>query len=100
VKIGFSKKQMDWCEENAAEMWQFFAGNDLLFSKNMNEKQKYIGEAPFSQGMPEESPGRAAIWVGWQIVKKYMRNNPEVTVLQLLNDMNSYDILRKSNYSP
>lgn len=100
VKIGFSTEQIKWCEKNAAEMWQFFAGEDLLFSKSMNDKQKYIGEAPFSQGMPEESPGRAAIWVGWQIVKQYMRNNPEVTIQQLFNDVNSYEILRKSNYSP
>lgn len=100
VKIGFSAEQIAWCKDNEEEIWKFFAGEELLFSKRIQDKQKYIGEAPTSQGMPEESPGRTAVWVGWQIIKQYMRNNPDVTIHQLFADTASYEILRKSNYEP
>ncbi|MBK6732349.1 MAG: hypothetical protein IPG60_15810 [Bacteroidetes bacterium] len=100
VKIGFNKSQIEWCENNEADIWKFFAGEELLFSKRMQDKQQYIGEAPTTKGMPEESPGRVAIWMGWQIIRKYMHNNPNITIQQLFADTASYEILRKSNYSP
>lgn len=100
VKIGFSKPQLAWCAANESDIWKFFAGEELLFSKRKQDKQAYIGEAPTTRGMPPESPGRVAIWTGWQIIRNYMHNNPDITIHQLFADTNSYELLRKSKYSP
>ncbi|MBC8048125.1 MAG: hypothetical protein H7Y00_15105 [Fimbriimonadaceae bacterium] len=98
VKIGFTEKQITWCEENAEDTWKFLAGEDLLFSTSIQDKQRYLTEAPTSYNMPKESPGRTTIWVGWQIVREYMRKNPQLSLQELLNETDGLKILKESNY--
>ena len=39
--------------------------------------QTYIGEGPFTQGFSQEySPGNIGQWIGWQIIKKFVRKKP------------------------
>jgi uncharacterized protein YjaZ len=58
--------------------------------------------APFSKFYLEidnESPGRVGQWIGWQIVRSFMENNPQVTVQELLL-MDAKQIFEKSKYKP
>ena len=34
-----------------------------------------MNPAPYSKGMPRESPGQVAVWIGWNIVDEFMQNN-------------------------
>ena len=45
-----------------------------------------------------DSPGRIGVWIGWQIIKSYMKNN-DVT-LQKLMDTSPEIIYNKSKYKP
>ncbi|MFI5170746.1 MAG: hypothetical protein ACHQFW_00060 [Chitinophagales bacterium] len=100
LKIGFTNKQIEWCEQNEEEIWKFLAGQELLFSKRIDDIRRYSGEAPTSVGMPDESPGRAAVWTGWQIVRAYMRENENKTLMQLFNEEDALEILKNSGYRP
>ncbi len=100
IKMGYTEAQVQWCYDNEGEIWKFLAGEDLLFTKRMDDMRRYLGEAPNSQGMPEESPGRAAIWTGWQIIRAYMQENPDVSLQQLFYSMNAMDILKQADYGP
>ncbi|MBC8172425.1 MAG: hypothetical protein H7X71_00850 [Chitinophagales bacterium] len=100
VKIGFTQQQMDWCVQNEVEVWKFFAGEDLLFSKSLQDKQKYLGDASSTYHMPEESPGRVAVWVGWQIIREYMQKQKEITLQQLFAETDGLKILKESDYDP
>lgn len=99
-KIGFSKEQLLWCENNESNVWAFFIDKELLYSTDPSETIKYLGEAPFTTGFSKESPGRTGWWIGWQIVRSYMNNYPETTVLELMELDNNQDILTKSKYKP
>ena len=46
-----------------------------------------------------ESPGRIGQWMGWQIVRSFMENNPKVTVQQLIK-MDANSIFEQSKYKP
>jgi hypothetical protein len=61
--------------------------------------QKFIGDAPFTYAFGKESPGRAAVWLGWQIVKAYAENN-NLKVKTLMNENDYQKILNKSEYKP
>lgn len=100
IKMGYTEAQIAWCFDNDAEIWKFLAGEDLLFSKRTDDMRRYLGEAPNSMGMPEESPGRAAIWTGWQIVRAYMEENPETTLQELFFEMDAMRILKGADYDP
>ena len=73
---------------------------DPSFTKDFKQINKYCGEAPFSAGMPDDSPGRTGIWLGWKIVTAFMKNNKEITIEQLMMNNNAKQILNSSRYKP
>jgi hypothetical protein len=40
------------------------------------------------------------VWVGWQIVRKYMQENKDVTLQQLMAQKDAQYILNGSKYKP
>jgi hypothetical protein len=102
LKIGYTQNQLVWCDENEAGIWAYFLENDLLFESDYLKIQKYLAEAPFTPGIGEksESAPKLGIWTGWQIVKKYMDKNPEVSLQQLMLESDSQKILSLSKYKP
>ncbi len=100
-KMGYSPEQMLWCQDNEAYMWRYFVEREMLFSQEQKMISRFIAPAPFSKFYLEidnDSPGRVGVWLGWQIVRSYMKNNA-VSVDQLLK-MNEKEIFEKSKYKP
>ena len=64
--------------------------------------QKYLTEAPFTPGIGEknESAPKLGIYIGWQIVKKYMKKNEDVSLQDLMKNANYQEILTRSKYKP
>lgn len=100
LKISYTKEQWDWCNANEKAMWFFLIDNDLLYTKETQQIIKYMGESPFIQGFPEGSPGRVGHWLGWQVVKAFMENNPTVSLKELMKKDDAQKILNKSKYKP
>lgn len=102
LKIGYTKEQLQWCEDYKADTWVYFLQNELLFEADYMKIQKYLSEAPFTPGIGENSDSapKLGVWTGWQIVKEYMKRNPEVTIQQLMLEPDSQKILAGSKYKP
>lgn len=100
LKIGFRQQDLEWCKANEANMWIFLIDNKLLYNSNERDYYKLINDAPTTSGMPPESPGRAVIWTGWQIVRNFMAKNPNTTFEQLMNIKSGQKILEASQYKP
>lgn len=100
LKTGYTAEQLQWCEENEAGIWAFFIENKLLFNTSPSEYVKYINEGPTTSGFPKESPGKVGAWIGYRIVQQYMKKNPDITLLELLNEKDATAILEKSGYKP
>lgn len=100
--IGYTSKQLDWCINNEANIWGYFLQENLLYETDYLKIQKYLTEAPFTPGIGEqnESAPKLAVWTGWQIVKKYMDRNPDITLQQLMQNTDYQNILNKSGYKP
>jgi len=102
-KIGYTPKQMKWAVENEGNIWTYFVEQNYVFSDDRTLKTRFINVAPFSKfnnEIEQESPGRIGAWIGWQIIRKYLQENPEVTLQELLLDMDSQRILQASKYKP
>ena len=100
TKIGYTAKQIDWCNRNEKEVWTWLINNEKLFTTEYKEVRNFIGEAPFTVELSKESPGRIGVWVGWQIIKKYMDENPNITLDQLMKNNDFQLILNNSKYNP
>lgn len=100
-KIGYSTEQNKWCEENESYMWRYLLENELLYSNDSKLGNRFINPAPFSKFYLEidnESPGRVGTWIGWQMVRTFMKNN-DVSIDSMLK-MNAKELFEKSKYKP
>ncbi len=102
LKIGYTTQQMQWCQENEGGIWAYLLENELLFNSDYMKIQKYLAEAPFTPGIGENSDSapKIGIWTGWQIVRKYMKENPDVTLQQLMAEKDAQKILTEAKYKP
>jgi len=101
VKIGYSEEKYKWMLANETPVWKYFIEKKLLYSTDSKLYTRFVANAPFSKfyiDIDKESPGRVGVWLGWQIVRSYMKNN-NVTLHQLLQT-NAEDIFKKSKYKP
>lgn len=98
--IGYSLKQHEWCKDYEKDMWSYLIEHKLLFSSDLMDIKRFTEEAPFTSVLSQESPGRTGIWIGWQIVKSYMKQNPDVTLNDLMKNDNYQEILNLSKYNP
>ena len=61
-----------------------------------------MSDAPFSKFYLEidnESPGRVGAWIGWQIVRSYAENHPDVKLQDLLA-LDAKTLFEQSKYKP
>ena len=100
VKICYTEKQIKWAIKNERNVWAFIIENDLLYSTDYQSQTKLIKDGPFTTGLSRQSPARLGIWLGWQIVNDYMKNNPETTLQELFQLSDSQLLLHNSRYKP
>lgn len=97
--IGYTEKQMTDCYAHEAAIWNLFIKNDLLQNQDFNFIKNYIGESPKTQELGDASPGNIGAFVGWQIVKKFMKKNTSVSLTELMKTK-AETILEKTKYKP
>lgn len=98
--FGFTPDQVKFCRNNEDQMWSYLIEHDMLFSTDQFTIRKLIGEAPFTSFFTNESPGRAAIWIGFRIVESYMIKNPGTSLKDIMDEIDVQTILEKAKYSP
>jgi uncharacterized protein YjaZ len=99
--MGYTKEQLDWCYNNEAQMWRYFIDNKSLFDTDNKLNTRFLEPAPFSKFYLEidsESPGRTGAWIGWQIVRSFMKNN-NVTLQELFEE-EAKELFEQSKYKP
>jgi hypothetical protein len=100
LKMYYSPLQTKWCEDNEANIWSFIVDRKLLYSTNATMISKLCSDGPFTTVFSKESPSRTGQWIGWQIVRKFMKENKEVTLSELFKNQDAQDILTRSKYKP
>lgn len=100
LKVGYTQKQLDFCRNNEAKMWTYMAEHKMLFTTDRMSIKRFIDDAPYTASFSEESPGRTGAWLGWQIVRAYMKAHPEKKLPDLMNNQDFQGILNQSGYQP
>ena len=96
--FGLSAENLQRTYNSQQDIWAYFMTNKLLYEKNELKKQKYIGERPYTTEIGDKVPGGIAKWLGWRIVELYLKENPDVTLAELMKNGNSTLILQESGY--
>ncbi|MFB9863338.1 gliding motility lipoprotein GldB [Rufibacter immobilis] len=98
--IWYSGQELADVKYNEGKIWAHLVEKGLLYETSQFITRKYVGERPNVPEISARCPGRIATWVGWQIVRSYMENNPNVTLQQLMEEKDARKILDRSKYKP
>ena len=101
LRIGYSEPELEWSKANESEIWSYFVEKDLLFSTDTALSGRFIAPAPFSKfylELDSESPGMLGRYIGWQIVRSFMKKN-DVSLRELIA-MDGKELFEKSKYKP
>jgi hypothetical protein len=99
ILFAYSKKQVDWAEENFSKLWKWMVDEKLIFENNPSKIRPYFSEGPFTSAVSKECPPRIAEYLGYRIVKAYMEKNPE-TKFEALMYIPSKTIFNSSKFKP
>lgn len=98
--IQYTAEQMKDVYDNEKIIWTSLVQNETLFETDMLLKKKFLQERPNVPEIGEKCPGRIGTWVGWEIVRNYMLNHPEMTLQELMQKTNALEIFNESRYKP
>lgn len=95
---GYSGEDLRKTYNSQQAIWSYFIASKLLYEKSDLKKRKFVEERPFTTEIGEKVPGAIARWLGWRIVSKFMAENSDVTLVQLMDIDNAGRILQDSGY--
>lgn len=95
----YTDGQIDWCREQEQAMWKYLAEQKILFSTDRLTVRKFLDEAPFTRDFGNESPGKVGVWIGYRIIKSYVKATG-ASLEDLIRITTAKEILSASKYHP
>lgn len=99
VLIWYSSEEIEGAFNNQDIIWAHFLENELLFETNHMVKKKYIDPRPKTYDIGEKAPGRIGTWLGWQIVRKYAKEE-NATLQEVMSAESPRKIFNEAKYRP
>jgi hypothetical protein len=96
--MGYTPAEYRWCRQNEKTLWLLMIERKHLYTPDAATTARYFSAAP-STFIADDAPGNLGVWIGRQIVTKYM-DKTHVSPENLMNDGDYREILRKSKYRP
>lgn len=95
----YSKGQMEWMKKNTANVWSWILQNRMLYTSDLSVIRNLIDDAPKTNAFGEDSAPRATSYIGWQIVRSYMKKE-NASLHDLFEETDSRKILDLSGWRP
>lgn len=96
--IAIPAHKLTQSENSQKVIWAHFIDQKLLYEKSDFKKPKYLDERPATMEISPDCPGMIGRWLGWKIVKEYLKNNPKQDLKSLMNEEKAQKIFEMSNY--
>lgn len=97
---GFTQEQMNFCLQHERDMWMHLAEQKKIYNSEPFMIKQFTEPSPFTKEFGQDSPGRAAVWIGYRIVVSYMNSQNDISIEQLMKEGNYLNILNLSKYNP
>ncbi len=96
--IGYSDEDLRRTYNSQTDIWAYFISSKLLYEKSDLKRRKFVDDRPFTTEIGNKVPGAIGRWVGWRIINRFLAENPDVTLPQLMQIDNAGRILQESGY--
>ena len=98
VALGYTDKEMDWCDKNALKVWKVMSGRKHLQSTDPMLIRAYTYPDPTPIFKEKNIPTGIGIWIGMQIVGEYMKQHKDVSMAELLECTDYHRILMDTRF--
>ena len=99
VVFRYTDEHVEWCEKYENAIWNEVIHSGWLYKENNHELRSFFYNERHTYGMPEESPTRIGNWIGFQIIRNYIKNS-NTNFIQLMGESDYQKILFESKYIP
>lgn len=98
--LGYDDDKYGWLCKNEENVWRAMVERQFLFSTDYAVIRSLVDVAPHVSVISPDVPGRAGRFIGHRLVESYVKNNPSVTLEELLSPAvyNSPSLLAEANY--
>ncbi len=100
LKWAYTKMQWKWANMYEKKIWNYLVENNLLFTQKHLTIKIFTGPAAFTTPFHRNSAPRAGTFIGYKIVKAYIKHHPNVTLSQLMHMRDYLEIYNGSYYEP
>uniref|UniRef100_UPI00373FCF00 gliding motility protein GldB-related protein n=1 Tax=Bacteroides mediterraneensis TaxID=1841856 RepID=UPI00373FCF00 len=97
IALGYSSEEVDWCEEHENELWKEIERNHYAAATDPMVIRSYISSDSRLLFKGEKTPPFLGIWLGMQMVEKYMKRRPEIGIKNLLESTDCSSIMKEFN---
>ena len=95
----YTPAEWQYVQDNEWNIYSFLITQELFYSTQRSKYSRLIQPAPNSIDMAPGTPGRAAIYCGYNIVKRYMERFPETSLADLV-DLDAQLLFQEAKYKP
>lgn len=99
VLLRYTADQLEWMQQNVKNVWGWLLQNKILYSTDQSVYRNLLGLAPHTNAFGSDSAPRVASYIGWQIVRAYMKKS-DTTMEELMAETDSQKILSTSGWRP
>ena len=99
ILLRYSGDQLRWMQKNVEQVWGWLIENRMLYSHDYGQYHNLVDEAPKTNAFGEGSAPRTLAYIGWQIVKQYMKKS-NISTEELFAQTDSRKILTQSGWRP
>jgi len=98
--FGYTEEQYNWCAGSESRIWKTILQQKQLYSTDYLIISQYINDAPHTAPLTNSSPGRVGVWMGYRIIASFMKNHSQTTFQELMEKVDSQDLLKEARYKP
>lgn len=99
IFLRYTGEQLEWMEGNLTNVWAWMIQNKMLYDTDLSRFHNLIDEAPKTNAFGDGSAPRTPSYIGWQIVKRYMKKSG-ATMSELFEMTDSQRLLTESGWRP
>ncbi len=83
LALGYDAKQLEYLEDNTRGIWDDMKLMKIIYSTDPNIIDRFVAPAPVSPLVNHRVPGRVGRYIGYKIIKEYLKNHPSTELVEI-----------------
>lgn len=83
--LGYTESELQWLGENETKIWNMIVERDILYDTSLTMAEALVAPSPYVSVLGHGVPGRVGRYIGYRIVRAYMKQNTRTCLRDMLS---------------